>query len=137
MTKYKNLFDNVRFCKSCNCQLPKDYPDSLCPHCKELELFQKVRSYIRDNDVTERDVADHFNIPLLKVKMWIHEGRIEYKSHEKNISYNGRCANCGKPIALGTVCSECMQKMHQSNQASGFAVQKGDDGNIRFKRGDF
>ncbi|MCR5467824.1 MAG: hypothetical protein K6F37_02580 [Lachnospiraceae bacterium] len=136
MTKYKNLFDNIRFCKHCNAQLPADYPDILCPKCKELELFQKVRSYIRENDVTERDVADHFNLPLFKVKSWIHEGRIEYKDDFiKNISFNGRCSSCGKPIALGNLCSECMQKMHQENRAPGVMLKKkGEDGNIRFKR---
>ncbi|MCR5272668.1 MAG: hypothetical protein K6E13_06775 [Lachnospiraceae bacterium] len=136
MNRIHTLFDNLRFCKSCNCQLPMDYPDDLCPNCKEIELFQKVRSYIRENDVTERDVASHFNLPLYKVKTWIREGRIEYKGKMQNIAFNGRCQNCGKPISLGTFCPECMQKMHQNEKATGFTVnRKGEDGNIRFRRG--
>lgn len=68
-----------RYCKNCGRVLSPTYEAELCPTCEENQLFDKVRDYIRKNDVTEMQVAEHFGIPQKKVKAWIKEGRIEYK----------------------------------------------------------
>ena len=47
-----------------------------------MNLFAEVKDYIRENDVKEIDVAEHFGIPVSKVRRWIKEGRIQYKEGE-------------------------------------------------------
>ena len=70
--------ENVHECKQCGRILNKMYRDEICPECKDLNLFAEVKDYIRENDVKEIDVADHFGIPVAKVRRWIREGRIQY-----------------------------------------------------------
>lgn len=64
----QGLFNNYKYCERCNRPLPLTYEDAICPDCQNQELFTNVKEYIRANDVTEYDVAEHFNIPLSKVK---------------------------------------------------------------------
>ena len=63
MIKDRQLFDNIKECKSCKRPLPPDYDEDLCPRCKEIQLFHDVKDYIRANDVNEYEVAEHFQIP--------------------------------------------------------------------------
>ena len=78
----KKLDENVHECAQCGRILNKVYKDDLCPECKDLNLFAEVKDYIRENDVKEIDVAEHFGIPVSKVRRWIKEGRIQYKEGE-------------------------------------------------------
>ena len=39
-----------------------------------------MKDYIRENNVNEFQVAEHFGIPLSIVKRWMRELRIEYVS---------------------------------------------------------
>ena len=84
------------------------YKDDLCPECKDLNLFAEVKDYIRENDVKEIDVAEHFGIPVSKVRRWIKEGRIQYKEGENITPIH--CQICGKTIDFGSVCPECRRK---------------------------
>lgn len=68
-----------RNCARCGKLLPKNSKEEYCSNCAEAMLFDEVRDYIRNNNVTERDVAEHFQIPKEKVKAWIRDGRVEYK----------------------------------------------------------
>ncbi len=98
-----------RLCKQCSRKLPDAYKEDICPACAEINLFSEVKEYIRNNEVNEQDVASHFDIPIAKVRTWIKEGRIQYKSdpgENKNIT-NLFCQICGKKIAFGVVCPEC------------------------------
>ena len=52
-----------KYCKNCGRVLSPTYEAELCPTCEENQLFDKVRDYIRKNDVTEMQVAEHFGIP--------------------------------------------------------------------------
>lgn len=97
----------VKVCKQCSRQLHEAYPHDLCPMCMEYNLFNEVKDYIRNNDVHEQDVAEHFNIPLSKVRGWIREGRIQYKGESKDKISGVYCRVCGKPIAFGVTCPEC------------------------------
>ena len=61
-------------------------PSALAPDVREeMELFDAVRNYIRENDVNEFGVAAHFGIPVSRVKAWIREGRIEYKELDGSV----------------------------------------------------
>lgn len=113
-----SFYENPEGCKECHRALPKDYKDELCPACKERLLFSKVKDYIRANDVTEFDVAKHFEIPLFKVKGWIREGRIEYKDLQIPSLKNLRCQKCGKPISFGSQCTDCLRQSNVSGNAA-------------------
>ncbi len=111
--KYKELFETgIKRCTSCNCDLPEGYEGEICPRCKETELFEQVKEYIRSNDVTEWDVAEKFGIPRRKVRNWISQGRIEYK--DDGTQHFGkiyeRCSVCGNPVLFGAECSNCAKK---------------------------
>lgn len=123
------FFDNVKYCRVCRRSLPLDYPSDICPVCEENELFHRVKEFIRENEVTEYQVADEFKIPLRKVRAWIREGRIEYKEADKETIHKLHCLSCGQPITFGSYCQRCYKLM---NTAKGTARQKHDDERMRF-----
>mgnify|MGYP002536908986 FL=1 len=109
-----------KYCKNCGRVLSPTYEAELCPTCEENQLFDKVRDYIRKNDVTEMQVAEHFGIPQKKVKAWIKEGRIEYKEDgDKRALVSIRCAKCGAKVTFGTLCSRCLKIMKLENTQKG------------------
>ena len=99
-------------CKQCGRDLNELYPHEYCPICAEINLFNEVKEYIRENDVNEQNVAEHFNLPVSKVRGWIREGKIQYKGGNKISSVF--CNVCGKPISFGRTCPEChsFQNLH-------------------------
>lgn len=129
----KHLFDNFSYCKSCKRPLPLAYKDEYCPMCKEQNLFNKVREYIRSDDVNEYQVAAKFDIPVSKVKDWIREGRIEYKkSPVRQITMH--CQACGAPLSFGTLCQKCLKHIHQTGTV--ITPHTSDPGNMRHLRND-
>ena len=68
---HKDEGPKPRICVNCGRRLLRDIEGNLCPRCAEQELFCEVRDYIRANDVKDYEVAEHFNLPLSKVKEWI------------------------------------------------------------------
>ena len=105
----------TRECTCCHKLLPEDYMYSMCPGCKEEELFSRVRDYIRGNEVNEYMVANEFQIPLRKVRGWIKEGRIEYVETDTKI-VGTKCQRCGKPVTFGMLCPDCMRLLNYSNK---------------------
>ena len=127
----RSLFDDgVRTCEICHRTLPQDYTEDICPACKERELFSQVKDYIRSNDVTEFDVADHCHITLHKVKEWIREGRIEYKELQTPALVNLHCQMCGEPIQFGNLCPKCQRKANTSGSSTALPLK--DDERFRF-----
>jgi len=98
---------SVKVCSQCSRRLHELYPYDICPVCKENNLFNEVKDYIRKNDVREQEVADHFQISVHKVRNWIKEGRIQYKGDPVNSVSSLYCKICGKPISFGILCPEC------------------------------
>ena len=117
------LFDNDKhhLCEICHRPLPSNYEDTLCPACKEQQLFSEVKDYIRANDVTEYDVATHFVIPLSLVKRWIKEGRIEYKTTEAPAITGMHCQRCGAKVTFGSLCQKCLRFLN--NDAKGYSME--------------
>lgn len=66
-------------CARCGKLLPKSWKDEYCEACKDALLFDEVRDYIRNNNVTEREVTETFGLSKEKVKAWIRDGRVEYR----------------------------------------------------------
>lgn len=126
-----SLFDNFKFCSGCRRALPPSYEKELCPGCIENQLFSEVKEYIRSQDVTEYQVADHFQIPHRKVKKWIEEGRIEYKEQPERLR-NLHCSQCGEPISFGNLCQKCYKEKYKTR--AGYApLQEGSNENkMRF-----
>lgn len=124
----QDLFGNYKYCENCRRPLSLDYKGDLCPSCIEQQLFHQVKEFIRENDVTEYDVALHFDIPLARVKRWIREGRIEYKDKRLN-TISLQCVACGAPITFGSLCSKCLRKKNLSGYSASYTV---DDSRMRF-----
>lgn len=113
MDTSRNLFNNFKACENCKRPLPNSYIEALCPHCKESQLFFDVKDFIRNNDVNEYQVADHFDIPLKQVKGWIREGRIEYKEKGASNTIAGlHCQRCGAPVSFGSLCPKCLKVLN-------------------------
>ncbi len=79
MRRFEDAPKKRRICDKCGRPLPSSYLKSTCEGCLDHELYLKVKEFILANEVTEFDVAEHFDIPLEKVRKWIKEGYIEYK----------------------------------------------------------
>lgn len=124
MAKTKSLFNNLKQCKNCQRPLPLEYQEELCPHCIESQLFYSVKEYIRENNVNEYQVAEHFGIPHKQVKTWIREGRIEYRSDETNTMLSIHCQRCGAPVSFGSLCPKCLKLM---NGKKGYSLHKNSD----------
>lgn len=121
MEEEKNT-QNYKTCEYCGRPLPLGYKETFCPACQETALFHDVRDYIRANDVTEFDVADHFNLPLSLVRKWIREGRIEYKKDNTPSLMNLHCERCGAPVTFGTLCPKCLKLLNSSGHAAATAA---------------
>ncbi len=116
-------FENVKLCEFCNRRLPRNYNDTLCPNCQEYRLLHEVKDFIRENLVNEYQVAEHFNIPLKRVKNWIREGRIEYRQTDSGTALSSmHCQRCGAPVSFGTLCQKCLKLLN--NGTRGYQVQR-------------
>ena len=125
VTRSAELFSEAPRCTQCGRYLPEVYEeDDICPVCKEANLFAEVKDFIRENDVREMDVAEHFDIPVSKVRKWIREGRIQYKGEVGQTISGIHCQICGKPIEFGTLCPECHRMQGLQIVAKQYAEQK-------------
>lgn len=131
-------YNNGKGCKRCGRMLPDTYLDELCPTCRETVLFDQVRDYVRSDDVTEYQVAEHFDIPVEKVRAWIKDGRIEYK--DKNVkSSDGPagitgmyCSRCGARVTFGTLCTKCLKLLNENRQGYAPVKKKTDGEKMRY-----
>ena len=105
----------VKYCKMCRKALPPLSDREYCYACEELLLFDKVREFVRNNDVNEYQVAEYFDIPVRMVKQWIKEGRIEYKEKDKAGIMSNYCSRCGQPVSFGTLCPQCLRLLNGEN----------------------
>ena len=103
----KDTDDSITDCKQCGRRLHPKYTKDICPTCMEINLFNEVKEYIRNNDVNESQVAEHFGLSHGKVRSWIREGRIQYKNTDGKTVSQVYCQICGKPLDFGNLCSEC------------------------------
>ncbi len=72
-----------RYCANCGRPLPASRMKSLCEQCEAEAIYKDVKDYVRENDVNEYQVADHFDISVDMVRKWIREGYMSYKGEEK------------------------------------------------------
>ncbi|SER42680.1 hypothetical protein [Lachnobacterium bovis] len=137
MQKQQFLFDtDGKTCKICGRPINNDDDEIYCPLCKEHELFQQVKNFIRENDVNEFEVSSEFDIPLGKVKKWIREGRIEYRDTptvgKSARMRNLNCELCGKAISFGTLCPQCLKKQNSKGVGIGLPTPQGNSASMHF-----
>ena len=70
---------SARYCEYCGKPITRSSEFNCCYFCQDTILFDKVKEYIKNNNVTEIQVAKQFSIPLRVVKQWIREDRIGYR----------------------------------------------------------
>lgn len=116
------VIEQLPMCRRCGRRVLQDSPDGLCPVCADQALFVEVRDYIRANDVTEQQVAEHFDIPQSKVKGWIRDGRITYKTGGRMVFMDNYCEVCGTPISFGSICLNCKREFARQ-QKHGVMIQ--------------
>ncbi len=122
------LFQETKYCQSCNKTLPPNHTDSLCPSCAEIALFQVAKDFIRSGDYNEYDVSQFLNIPIQQIRRWIREGRIQYKEDSLN-NITMHCQVCGAQITFGTMCPKCLKAQNVSGSSSIYPAF--DSGNMR------
>ncbi|SFB32551.1 hypothetical protein SAMN05216249_1216 [Acetitomaculum ruminis DSM 5522] len=115
---------DYKYCEYCGRLLAKSYKGDFCPDCLEKNLFGNVKEFIRSNDVNEYQVAEYFDIPIRRVKKWIREGRIEYKTTKVKKIEGLKCQKCGTPVNFGSLCMSCLKK--QNRKGYGMNIQNGD-----------
>lgn len=77
--RFEDLTKQKKICSCCKKAMPRSQQGDLCPECEDRRLYSQVKEFILHNNVTEMEVAEHFNLPLQKVKRWIRDGYIEYR----------------------------------------------------------
>lgn len=132
----KNRFDDlgVKNCKQCGRRMHPEYAKDICPECQELNLFGEVKEYIRNNDVNEADVAEHFGLPNRKVRAWIREGRIQYKNTDGASVSQVYCQICGAPLDFGNLCAKCRHM--QGLEVVAKQYKNDSEGMMRFMKND-
>jgi len=86
-----------------------------CPACvkEEEEIFETVRTYIKDNSAaTMMEVCEATGVSIKKITRYLKEGRLELS---KGMQGKGvlDCELCGKPITKGKFCDACAIKIGQ------------------------
>lgn len=97
-----------RICKNCGSVFLSRHSRPICNSCYEEVLFSQVKKYIRENEVTEFEVANYFRIPIRLVKKWIRQGRVDYKENKLSTE-NRHCKTCGTRINFGNYCCDCLR----------------------------
>ncbi|MCI5621394.1 MAG: hypothetical protein MR355_07555 [Lachnospiraceae bacterium] len=125
---------DYRYCQRCKRVLPPSFKGEFCSVCQETELFAQVRDYVRENNVTEYQVAEHFQISVHLVKRWIREGRIEYRDVREARIMANYCAHCGVQVNFGSLCPKCLRLMNGDPRGFGYAPNQPseEEGKMRF-----
>ena len=76
----QNHLPTHRICSRCQKPMAMSTQGDLCPACQNEALYKEIKEYIQNNDVTELEVAEKFNLPLSQVKSWVKDGRLVYKN---------------------------------------------------------
>jgi RNA polymerase subunit RPABC4/transcription elongation factor Spt4 len=125
------LFENYKVCSHCGRRLPDDYEEEFCPRCKDIMLLHDVKDFIREHDVNEYQVAEHFHIPVRMVKGWIREGHIEYRTN-RAATFTIHCQHCGAPVTFGSVCPKCLKLLNGTGKGYGLSSGASTDERMRF-----
>lgn len=96
--------------------------ERLCSACteREDELFDLVRTHMRENDVhSASQLSDETEVALDIILRWVDEGRLELQRTEAE---REGCKRCGKPAEHGDLCNRCKAELAQQIAAQRGAV---------------
>jgi predicted RNA-binding Zn-ribbon protein involved in translation (DUF1610 family) len=124
-------FSSYNVCSICGKRLPDSYTKDCCPNCLDAKLLRDAKDYIRENNVNEYQVAEHFDIPVKIVKEWIRAGHIEYCSNGSS-TFTLHCQHCGAPVTFGSVCPACLKIMNSSGKGGFRSAVPDSDHQMRF-----
>ncbi len=80
LSDFENPKPRYRVCQKCGKPMARGTEGDYCEKCKNEVIYKEVKEYVLNNNVTELEVSDRFNIPLSKVREWIADGRLEYRN---------------------------------------------------------
>lgn len=101
---------NARNCPRCG-KIFSATLSSVCPSCEQedAEMFEKVRTYIKENNYTTVTVtSDATGVPAKRILQYLREGRLELPD---DVPGELKCGRCGKSIKYGNYCKECAKSM--------------------------
>lgn len=104
----------LKNCKVCGDLFLHNNGDVICSKClkKDEEEFGIVKSFLWDNPkATLPQVVDNTGVSEKKIIRYIKEGRIMLADMSEVPNY---CEMCGKLIAQGRICSECIGELQKA-----------------------
>lgn len=119
-------------CTVCGKNFEADNIKLLCYECRLVDrhLFGIIRNFLYDNPgASVNEVVQHTGVNSSIVLRYLREGRLETVGHVKLLN----CENCGKPIAYGTHCQECQQKLNHSFQTVANVKKQGTKSQMHVK----
>lgn len=138
-----------RVCKKCGgVMVFKGVGEYRCEDCGEVDYddYGKVRLYIEEHKgATAAQIESAIGVSQRSIRQMLKEGRLEVTKDSKTFL---RCEACGKTIRSGQYCPECEIAVHRTLEAEQRAqlkkdihgtgmVQKGEEGQKRFRRDNF
>ncbi len=82
----------------------------LCPECvkTEEEMFEKVEKFLRKNSgASVQEISEATGVPEEKIIHFLKEGRLVARTPFQQVI----CERCGKPIASGRFCGDCLEAL--------------------------
>lgn len=147
--RVEDQYNIPRTCKNCGGVLVfKGVGEYCCEDCGALEYddYGKVRLYIEEHKgATAAEIEHAIGVSQRSIRHMLKEGRLEVTKDSKTFL---RCEVCGKSIRSGRYCPECEITIHRNLEAEQRAqlkknvqgagmVQKGEEGQKRFRRDNF
>lgn len=145
----EDQYNIPRVCKKCGgVMVFKGVGEYHCEDCGEVDYddYGKVRLYIEEHKgATAAQIESAIGVSQRSIRHMLKEGRLEVTKDSKTFL---RCEVCGKSIRSGRYCPECETVLHRNLEAEQRAqlkkdiqgtgmVQKGEEGQKRFRRDNF
>ncbi|MHC1749807.1 MAG: TIGR03826 family flagellar region protein [Cellulosilyticaceae bacterium] len=101
----------IKSCRRCGAIFQYVTGKPICPRCrkKEEELFQEVKSFLRENPGSNMaQISEATGAPIPMIESFLREGRIEVTPDSPlGIS----CERCGAMIRTGKYCDKCRNEV--------------------------
>lgn len=101
---------DIRNCPMCG-NMFQYVGSRVCPNCeKKLEdKLQEVKKYLEENNgASVSKTSEDCDVPVKQLRRWVREERLMFAP---GVDTGLVCSQCGRPIASGTMCKECKEKM--------------------------